>query len=95
MLPPTAPATSVIGRLAALEGRPLLEVTAPYPLLALAIDVGGEVSVAIANTGPEALELILPDGTTTYIDGFAGVWQGLVPTVGRPYGDLPVPEETP
>ncbi len=74
-LPAGSPAAEVIERLAHLEGRELLEVTAPPPLAALAVVTGeGCVTLAVANASPDRQHTVLPDGTPVELAPFAAQW---------------------
>ncbi len=73
-LPADSPAGRTVARLAALNGREVLEVSAPAPLAALAVVVDDTVTLAVANPGPDATRFRLPDGRSAILGGFASSW---------------------
>jgi hypothetical protein len=78
-LPPDSPAGRAVARLAELNGREVLAVTAPPPLAALAVVVGDTVTLAVANPSPDPTRCRLPDGRNVALDGFASAWFELPP----------------
>ena len=80
-LPATSPAAQVLTRLGGLEGRPLLKADVPPPLLALAVADGPRIVLAVANTGLDALDVTLPDGSSARLDGFRSLWR-VLPNAG-------------
>jgi hypothetical protein len=79
-VPLGSPAGRTVARLRSLHGRPLLAVTAPAPLAALAVLVDGRIALAVANPSPDPASFRLPDGRAATVDGFASAWYDLAPS---------------
>jgi hypothetical protein len=73
-LPAESPAGRAVAQLRHLEGHRVLTVIAPPPLAALAVATDDKVTLAVANTGPDVTEVVLPDGRQARLDGFASAW---------------------
>ncbi len=63
----------------------MLATTGPDPLAILALEVGDGVTLAIANTSPDACSYTLPDGERFTLEGFASRWHQLSGTASRRY----------
>jgi hypothetical protein len=82
-VPSSAPAQGLLARLAGLEGHVVRRTLVQRPLAELAIVDGGSIVLGVANTGPDAVDVRLPDASTARLDGFANLWR-VLPTATRP-----------